>query len=668
MATGIIQTLVPSDTWVQSVVIRNPILNLYNSRGKSTKKKKKQNIEIWNRTNATTFNDNNTTGIAGSFSPVTIDLSQVSELEVSIYIDQNLVGIPFFLNANLGSDDRVLYTPEPCTCTTAGHNIIYVVIEPSWSSKSFPWGLAGDFAWGVTIVSTKQTILINSSRLEIYALTNVLPAFFKNRIEVIFLRKLPKRMTGHPTSSQQPSKTSGYSYDTIGGKSHFGLEPKGGNFDVTKWTLSTNRGHRVNCYDQAASVQTGLGLAPGPSSMWHIMAPYGYIRSTNLIGVGQCNNPFYERKHTKPMIGNNDPNRTNFKNHAFVETSGHLIADACAGPHLATQTLDAYVLASIEQPGDTESTTTLYNDHPDYGPGTSVNAKITAGVTSLNIVIPLIVPPLTPGEEDITESLDISVKAAMERATILPGRNPAITFTNADLTKIDQLVRSHSNAPVVHHSNRVSTRGSALEWVLQSPGNDPTCIEVVVLASARDAKNYFASYLRRYQAPLEEIFIAPSPGPLRAMAGLCLVSPQDVNHGHAIWVVGNVFAYLNGPMSVEDLYNTYIKEVNQSLIDGASFGEANPLRPVVSDIQGPRQVKVGEEFSLNVSVSGSVHSSVDTGDNDTVVLVSQDPYHSFQFLAEQEGKQTLGFAFAHATTGFVVTEFVEINVVSEAQA
>lgn len=113
MATGIIQTLVPSDTWVQSVVIRNPVLNLYNSRGKSTKKKKKQNIEIWNRTNAATFNDNDTTGIAGSFSPVTIDLSQVSELEVSVYIDQNLVGIPFFLNANLGSDARVLYTPEP---------------------------------------------------------------------------------------------------------------------------------------------------------------------------------------------------------------------------------------------------------------------------------------------------------------------------------------------------------------------------------------------------------------------------------------------------------------------------------------------------------------------------------------------------------------------------
>jgi len=115
----------------------------------------------------------------------------------------------------------------------------------------------------------------------------------------------------------------------------------------------------VNCYDQAYAVIT-LAAAVGIETSWVFMQPYGFINLTNLVGVGTCNNPFYNsdpmvmRKPktppgTKPtdLVHVPGTGRSYFWNHAFVNYIGK-IYDACAGPHRGTEYPDEYVKDAID--------------------------------------------------------------------------------------------------------------------------------------------------------------------------------------------------------------------------------------------------------------------------------------------------------------------------------
>lgn len=78
------------------------------------------------------------------------------------------------------------------------------------------------------------------------------------------------------------------------------------------------------------------------------MIPFGYITSTTLIGwPGPCNTPFFISAGTAQSVGENDPARTGFGNHAFILFNGQIM-DACAGPHVGTENKDAYVAAAID--------------------------------------------------------------------------------------------------------------------------------------------------------------------------------------------------------------------------------------------------------------------------------------------------------------------------------
>jgi hypothetical protein len=120
----------------------------------------------------------------------------------------------------------------------------------------------------------------------------------------------------------------------------------------------------VCCYDQAIAVIT-LAAAVGIEVDWVFMQPYGYITTTNLVGVGSCNNPFFSNPRylsdkivppgTRPTHVSPGPGgvrtlvrgRSAFGNHAFCRYSGK-IYDACAKPHLGTETPNAYTADSID--------------------------------------------------------------------------------------------------------------------------------------------------------------------------------------------------------------------------------------------------------------------------------------------------------------------------------
>lgn len=108
---------------------------------------------------------------------------------------------------------------------------------------------------------------------------------------------------------------------------------------------------KVNCYDQAAAL-TALSAALGIGADYLFLEPFGKIKTTNLIGIGPCNNPFFENyspsvPEGRPIVNPGHPNRTGFGNHAFVGYTPKAY-DACAGPALGTRSRKGYLEHAID--------------------------------------------------------------------------------------------------------------------------------------------------------------------------------------------------------------------------------------------------------------------------------------------------------------------------------
>jgi len=143
-------------------------------------------------------------------------------------------------------------------------------------------------------------------------------------------------------------KSHGLKYDTYSGASHF-LMIKGrydASFKLYDY-INKSIGNIVNCYDQASAVNVFSAIM-GTSGEKIFVKPFGYIKETNLIGEGSCNNPFYNSNGSKKVIDLNSSNRTAFGNHQFYKDKSKMIFDACAGPHLGTETYNEYLKNSVD--------------------------------------------------------------------------------------------------------------------------------------------------------------------------------------------------------------------------------------------------------------------------------------------------------------------------------
>ncbi|MDR0522564.1 MAG: hypothetical protein LBH00_12040 [Planctomycetaceae bacterium] len=154
----------------------------------------------------------------------------------------------------------------------------------------------------------------------------------------------------------------GMTYDTVSGASGFGMGMAGGAFKLTDYINRTST--TVNCYDQAAALYT-LGRILGINVQYVYMQPFGYINEVNLVGVGQCNNPFYN--NNDPFF-TTDPNpivdsdwtisegRSRFGNHAFTvladSSNTEYVYDACA--LTIDVVLDTYLSDTIDTSTDAE--------------------------------------------------------------------------------------------------------------------------------------------------------------------------------------------------------------------------------------------------------------------------------------------------------------------------
>lgn len=143
----------------------------------------------------------------------------------------------------------------------------------------------------------------------------------------------------------------------------------------------------INCYDQSFAL-TALSRLVGINAQSFFQFPFGRIKVVDLVGIGQCNNPFYESSDYDEIIRNNNftteeadslrekevkkeikykdgkkkineayCKRIGFGNHAYVHFSGS-IYDSCAGPVIG-EDFGSYQKNTIENPSEPEILTPL---------------------------------------------------------------------------------------------------------------------------------------------------------------------------------------------------------------------------------------------------------------------------------------------------------------------
>jgi hypothetical protein len=262
---------------------------------------------------------------------------------------------------------------------------------------------AGNSKWHVADAAGKRKYPVDERpRLEIFVIYDKPAGFYKGGVWVEAMRLMFKRagVTGFKRPESISAKvttychsTHGMTYDTVMGKSWFGVDGGGsGEFKLSEYIEGKSsaalkaqkdlrnqieqqvlRDHAtksdkekreivekrfeeekpslntVNCYDQATAVQTFCACL-GVDVTWIFQYPFGYIKTTGLVGVGMCNNPFYKGNGTHPVVLVNDPDRTGFGNHAFIENNKAevYIRDACAGPHIGEEDLRAYFVNAVD--------------------------------------------------------------------------------------------------------------------------------------------------------------------------------------------------------------------------------------------------------------------------------------------------------------------------------
>lgn len=264
---------------------------------------------------------------------------------------------------------------------SAGEHTVSLALSPVPGTLQ---SAQGDVVWQVKGAGLAAPVALdNPARLEWYALLGRPAAFFEPAgVWVEALRFLYGRVGvgGLATPAQVVDKVSRYChashgvrYDTFHGAPAYGCSGTGGPFQLGAYLTAAKP--VVNCYDQAGAVQSLCG-ALGVAANWFFLRPYGFIHTTQLVGVGACNNPFFSNNGSSPTVGVNDRQRSAFANHAFAGLAGAVL-DACAGPHTGNEDRAQYVSAAID------GSTTLYSLYSNFRPGTAPDITQPDGVTKV---------------------------------------------------------------------------------------------------------------------------------------------------------------------------------------------------------------------------------------------------------------------------------------------
>jgi hypothetical protein len=292
------------------------------------------------------------------------------EVKIKITKSQNLPA-----EAELVGNLWGLAIEGTCPTSVGEHTVIAEIANAPSEIR----GYRGNIAWRLSIEPVAITVNLGTTLAEVYFIlgspsrpyakigvwTEALRFLF-GRVGVAGMTDqtaVAARVTAHCHGSHD------LRYETKKGESQYGVNSGGGVFSLAAYLARDE--DRCNCYDQAGAVQTLAG-AVGVDLIWLFLMPFGFIKPTNLVGVGLCNNPFFRDVEARRMVHPEFKRRSAFGNHAFVSSLGSRILDACAKPHLGTESAAEYLADSID---DTPS---LYQG--DFQPGRPHDIRPKTGI------------------------------------------------------------------------------------------------------------------------------------------------------------------------------------------------------------------------------------------------------------------------------------------------
>ncbi len=115
----------------------------------------------------------------------------------------------------------------------------------------------------------------------------------------------------------------GLVYDTRYGARAYAGSHLGDSMKLSQY-IDKTLNNTVNCYDQAAAL-TSFGCLLGLDVEYKFMQPFGYINTVDLVGVGNCNNPFFTLNSFPQIAGADETGRSLFGNHAFVLLTSKIV-------------------------------------------------------------------------------------------------------------------------------------------------------------------------------------------------------------------------------------------------------------------------------------------------------------------------------------------------------
>jgi hypothetical protein len=261
---------------------------------------------------------------------VTMQLSRNTDSQLNRVVDSWL-----WMAANVNGNGAA-----PAPTDQSGPHLVYTILQypgAPWyrqGEESMPWASALDF---VMAINTDDATTIGQTTAS-GAATAITQYLFDD---------------------------AGLQYDTINGVSRYGTTKGLLTFDLTGY-MAKSKGPTINCEDQGLGVYTLSNLV-GAYAYISFMQPFGYIKTTNLVGYAQTNSPFF---NDSPMYAppvttiapaescNNllvppfttfpEP-RSYYTNHFFaiLAAPGQPVFDATVGPATGSP-FTAYITNSID--------------------------------------------------------------------------------------------------------------------------------------------------------------------------------------------------------------------------------------------------------------------------------------------------------------------------------
>ncbi|HEX5184972.1 MAG TPA: hypothetical protein VFW19_17675 [Allosphingosinicella sp.] len=392
-------------------------------------------------------------------------------------------------------------------------------------------------------------------------------------------------------------------------------------FHIARYNAArTNPKSRLNCYDAAAYLQ--VLLKPTYPTRYCYMNKFGYLRKTDLIGWGQCNNPF-----TGPLVvPEASSGRSCFGNHAFCAPSyqgTEYIADACAGPHY-DDTPTSYVAAAVDTQTPAQERCTR---------GNVANISYYRGVVNVQNLVRL-------GAEMIHFMVDLPQKPFAEnRARFMR----AISYRGADelAEPAPRHVPDPSRHPALaewrltHEDLVVGYPETSRQWRF-ARREDELVLTCWVSDGAAMAHERFLLLGSTHQSG-EAIF---GPGP----EGLGDVSARSLTETPVlIWAQGNIAFQLQTTDPAFD-----VTALALDLAGAADEGAELADPPEIDLKASPSRVRVGEIFSILVEASEG--TKIDFALSADLATFEGGSENELTFLARAPGSLQIAVAAADTRT------------------